>query len=80
MLLLLLLCLLPPQAAAKGVAAVGEMPVRLLDTKAGTWAAIQCGVAEGEDMPKPRGGHTVSVHGLRLASLVSAASALQHSS
>ena len=49
--------LLPlPQQAKE---ALPVMPVRLLDTKSGTWSAVECTAAEGEELPKPRGGHSV---------------------
>lgn len=40
--------------------ALPEMPVRLLDPKAGTWSVVECSAEEGEELPKPRGGHSVS--------------------
>ncbi|PSC67948.1 acyl-binding domain-containing 4-like isoform X1 isoform A [Micractinium conductrix] len=44
-----------------------DMPVRLLDTKAGTWSAVECGVAEeGEELPRPRGGHSGVLVGSKL--------------
>lgn len=39
--------------------ALPEMPVRLLDPKAGAWTAVECSAEEGEELPKPRGGHSV---------------------
>lgn len=35
------------------------MPVRLLDVKAGTWSTIECTAEDGDDLPRPRGGHSV---------------------
>lgn len=35
------------------------MPVRLLDAKAGTWSTLECTAEEGDDLPRPRGGHSV---------------------
>ncbi|KAL4422567.1 hypothetical protein ABPG75_008764 [Micractinium tetrahymenae] len=43
-----------------------EMPVRSLDAKAGTWSAIECGAEEGEDLPRPRGGHSGCLVGSKL--------------
>lgn len=39
------------------------MPVRLLDAKAGTWSTIECTAEEGDDLPRPRGGHSVRAVG-----------------
>lgn len=51
----------------KAKEALPEMPVRLLDTKAGTWTTIECGAAEeGEEVPRPRGGHSGCLVGSRL--------------
>jgi hypothetical protein len=52
---------LPSQAKE----ALPVMPVRLLDTKSGTWSAVECSAAEGEELPKPRGGHSVRGGGRR---------------
>lgn len=50
----------PSRAAQQAKEASPEMPVRLLDTQAGTWSAIQCTAAdEEEELPRPRGGHSV---------------------
>ncbi|KAI7839120.1 hypothetical protein COHA_007124 [Chlorella ohadii] len=46
--------------------ALPEMPVRLLDPKAGTWSVVECSAEEGEELPKPRGGHSGLLVGSRL--------------
>ncbi|PRW20510.1 acyl- -binding domain-containing 4 [Chlorella sorokiniana] len=46
--------------------ALPEMPVRLLDPKAGAWSAVECSAEEGEELPKPRGGHSGVLVGSRL--------------
>ncbi|KAL4424739.1 hypothetical protein ABPG77_000082 [Micractinium sp. CCAP 211/92] len=43
-----------------------EMPVRLLDAKAGTWSTIECTAEEGDDLPRPRGGHSGCLLGSKL--------------
>ena len=59
-----MLLLLPRFLSAQAKEAQPDMPVRLLDTKAGTWSAVECGVAEeGEELPRPRGGHSVCATG-----------------
>jgi hypothetical protein len=35
------------------------MPVRRLDAKSGVWSTLECGAAEDEELPRPRGGHSV---------------------
>ncbi len=47
--------------------ALPEMPVRLLDPKAGTWSVVECSAEEGEELPKPRGGHSVGAFCCALA-------------
>jgi hypothetical protein len=50
------LLLTPPLQAKE---ATPEMPVRLLDSKSAAWSALACTAADGEEPPRPRGGHSV---------------------
>lgn len=51
--------LCPPAPLRQAKEATPEMPVRLLDSKTAAWSTLACTAADGEEVPRPRGGHSV---------------------